>query len=213
MHAGAVQRKSRLYRPGLTKAETSSRVSPLAMTVRHRRQRARPDGATLKRYVLCFCLKPLLLTGAGCGCGGTGVGAGTAFFLRQRFTRRSQSSGSKINEESYIGGHTAVCALGVWSVNVHYAPLFLAGGCGAFMYIETFPFHRCVSLPRALEAHNSRARRPRSGRPRVRHAAWHTLSSGAGARARAGLYIRHTQGARSEAAVQVWPAGFAAGFK
>ena len=66
---------------------------------------------------------------------------------------------------------------------------------------RTFPFHRCVSLPRALEAHNSRARRPRSGRPRVRHAAWHTLSSGAGARARAGLYIRHTQGARSEAAL------------
>jgi hypothetical protein len=32
MHAGAVQRKSRVYRPGLTKAQTSSRVSPLAMT-------------------------------------------------------------------------------------------------------------------------------------------------------------------------------------
>ena len=83
----------------------------MAMTVRHRRQRARPDGAALMRYVLCFCLKPLLLTGAGCGCGGTGVGAGTAFFLRQRFTRISQSSGSKINEEPYIGGHTQLCVL------------------------------------------------------------------------------------------------------
>ena len=134
MHAGAVHRKSIVYRPGLTKAQTSSRVSPLAMTVRHRRQRARPDGATLKRYVLCFCLKPLLLTGAGCGCGGTGVGAGTAFFLRQRFTRRSQSSGSKINEEPYIGGHTQLRVLLVWSVNVHYAPLFLAGGCGAYVH-------------------------------------------------------------------------------
>ena len=112
MHAGAVQRKSIVYHPGLTNAETSSRVSPLAMTARHRRQRARPDGAALMRYVLCFCLKPLLLAGAGCdGGGGTGVGAGTAFFLRQRFTRRSQSSGSKINEEPYIGGHTQLCVL------------------------------------------------------------------------------------------------------
>ena len=134
MHAGAVQRKSIVYRPGLTKAQTSSRVSPLAMTVRHRRQRARPDGAALMRYVLCFCLKPLLLTGAGCGCGGTGVGAGTAFFLRQRFTRISQSSGSKINEEPYIGGHTQLRVLLVWSVNVHYAPLFLAGGCGVCVH-------------------------------------------------------------------------------
>ena len=32
MHAGAVQRKSIVYHPGLTNAETSSRVSPLAMT-------------------------------------------------------------------------------------------------------------------------------------------------------------------------------------
>ena len=109
MHEGAVQRKSSVYRPGFTKAETSSRVSPLPMTARHRRQRARPDGAALMRYVLCFCLNPLLLAGAGCdGGGGTGVGAGTALFLRQRFTRRLQLSGSKINEEAYIGGVAAV---------------------------------------------------------------------------------------------------------
>ena len=159
MHAGAVQRKSIVYRPGRTKAQTSSRVSPLAMTVRHRRQRARPDGAALMRYVLCFCLKPLLLTGEGCGCGGTGVGAGTAFFLRQRFTRRSQSSGSKINEEPYIGGHTQLRVLLVWSVNVHYAPPILAHA--AMLYHDaqrTFLFHMCVHLPRS----RSTTRRPRA---------------------------------------------------
>ena len=74
MHAGAVQRKSSVYRPGLTKAQTSSRVSPFAMTDRHRRQRARPDGAALMRYVDFSCLKPLHLVGAGCG-GGGGTGA------------------------------------------------------------------------------------------------------------------------------------------
>ena len=92
IHAGAVQRKSRVYRPGLTKAQTSSRVSPFAMTARHRRQRPRPDGAALMRYVLFFCLKPLL-TGAGCGGAVLGAGADTntgtgAFLLRWRFTRR-----------------------------------------------------------------------------------------------------------------------------
>ena len=101
IHAGAVQRKSRVYRPGLTKAQTSSRVSPLAMTARHRRQRPRPDGAALIRYVLFFGLKPLLLTGAGCG-GAVGAGAGTntgvgTFFLRWRFAGSSHTSGSQIN--------------------------------------------------------------------------------------------------------------------
>ena len=51
IHTEAVQRKSRVYRPGLTKAQTSSRASPLAMHIRHRRQRPRHDGATLMRYV------------------------------------------------------------------------------------------------------------------------------------------------------------------
>eukprot|EP00964_Phaeocystis_antarctica_P142719 scaffold108050_cov78-Phaeocystis_antarctica.AAC.1 len=45
IHAEAVQRKSREYRPGLTNTQTSSRVSPLAITARHRRQRPRPDGS------------------------------------------------------------------------------------------------------------------------------------------------------------------------
>eukprot|EP00964_Phaeocystis_antarctica_P031726 scaffold17938_cov61-Phaeocystis_antarctica.AAC.3 len=102
IHAGAAQRKSRVYRPGRTKAQTSSRVSPLAMTARHRRQRARPDGATLMRYVLFFCLKPLLLMGAGCGCGGAvaGPNAGTgAFLLRWSFAGSSHKSGRRINVE------------------------------------------------------------------------------------------------------------------
>ena len=74
MHAGVVQRKSSVYRPGRTKAQTSSRVSPLTMTARHRRQRARPDGASLIRYVLFFCLKPLLDAGREDGGGGAGEG-------------------------------------------------------------------------------------------------------------------------------------------
>ena len=104
MHAGAVQRKSKVYRPGLTKTQTSSRASPLAMTARHRRQRPRPDGAALIRYVLFFCLKPLLLTGAGCG-GAVGEGARTntgvgTFFLRWRFAGSSHTSGSQINMDA-----------------------------------------------------------------------------------------------------------------
>eukprot|EP00964_Phaeocystis_antarctica_P139753 scaffold104561_cov66-Phaeocystis_antarctica.AAC.1 len=76
IHAGAVQRMSSVYRPGRTKAQTSSRASPLGMQRRQRRHRARPVGAALMRYVLFFCLKPLLLTGAGCG-SAVGAGAGT----------------------------------------------------------------------------------------------------------------------------------------
>ena len=110
MHAGAVQRKSIVYLPGLTKAQTSSRVSPLAMTARHRRQRARPDGAALMRYVDFACLKPLHLVGAGCG-GGGGAGAGGAFFLlRWRFAGRLQSSGNRISWEPYMGHRWAVGA-------------------------------------------------------------------------------------------------------
>ena len=96
MHAEAVQRKSRVYRPGLTKAQTSSRVSPLAITARHRRQRSRPDGATHMWYVLCFGLKPLLLMRAGRGGGGAGAGTG-AFLLRWRLTGSSQTSGKRIS--------------------------------------------------------------------------------------------------------------------
>ena len=106
MHAGSVQRKSRVYRPGLTNAQTSSRVSPLAMHVRHRRQRPRPDGATHMWYVLCFCLKPLLLMRAGRGGGGAGAGAGTntgtgAFLLR--FTGSSHTSGRRISMGFTLG--------------------------------------------------------------------------------------------------------------
>ena len=110
MHAGAVQRKRRVFRPGLTKAQTSSRVSPLAMTARHRRQRARPDGDTLILYVDFSCLKPLHLIGASCG-GGRGAGAGgTGSFclLRWRFTGRLQSSGNRISWEPYMGFRWAV---------------------------------------------------------------------------------------------------------
>ena len=96
MHAGSVQRKSRVYRPGLTNAQTSSRVSPLAMHVRHRRQRPRPDDATLMQYVIFFCLKPLLLMRAGRGGGGAGAGTG-AFLLRWRLTGSSQTSGKRIS--------------------------------------------------------------------------------------------------------------------
>ena len=162
MHAGAVQRKSRVYRPGLTKAQTSSRVSPLAMTVRHRRQRARPDGAALMRYVLFSCLKPLHLIGTACG-GGGGAGAGgmgSFFLLRWRFTGRLQSSGNRISWEPYMGFR--------WAVD------------GA-------PVHTCPTRALALAA----ARSPRGTRLRRRRP-----------RARAGLCVqRHTQGARSEAAL------------
>ena len=103
MHAGAVQRMSSVYLPGRTKAQTSSRASPLGMQRRQRRHRARPVGAALMRYVLFLCLKPLLLTGAGCG-GAVGEGAGTntgvgTFFLRWRFAGSSHTSGSQINME------------------------------------------------------------------------------------------------------------------
>ena len=61
MHVDSVHRNSSVYRPGLTKTQTSSRVAPLEMEFRHRRQRLRPVGALLMRYVLRCCLKPLLL--------------------------------------------------------------------------------------------------------------------------------------------------------
>jgi len=54
------------------------------------------------RYVLFFCLKPLLLMGAGCGCGGAvaGPNAGTgAFLLRWSFAGSSHKSGRRINVE------------------------------------------------------------------------------------------------------------------
>ena len=121
MHAGAVQRKSRVYRPGLTKAQTSSRVSPFAMTDRHRRQCPRPDGDTLMRYVDFSCLKPLHLVGAGCGGGGgTGAGLGTFFLLRWRFTGRLQSSGNRISWEPYMAHRWAVGA----AVYLPHTPLF-----------------------------------------------------------------------------------------
>ena len=172
MHAGAVHRKSIVYRPGLTKAQTSSRVSPLAMTVRHRRQRARPDGAALMRYVLFSCLKPLHLIGTACG-GGGGAGAGgmgSFFLLRWRFTGRLQSSGNRISWEPYMGFR--------WAVD------------GA-------PVHTCPTRALALAA----ARSPRGTRLRRR-------------RRRAGLRAARGAvggGSQRAAAVQVWPAGFAAG--
>ena len=102
IHAEAVQRKSRVYRPGLTKAQTSSRVSPLAITARHRRQRPRPDGATHMWYVIFFCLKPLLLMRAGRGGGGAGAGTG-AFLLRWRLTGSSHTSGRRISMSFPLG--------------------------------------------------------------------------------------------------------------
>ena len=121
MHAGAVQRKSSVYRPGLTKAQTSSRVSPFAMTDRHRRQCPRPDGATLMRYVDFSCLKPLQLVSAGCGGGsGTGAGLGTFFLLRWRFAGRLQSSGNRISWEPYMAHRWAVGA----AVYLPHTPLF-----------------------------------------------------------------------------------------
>ena len=74
------------------------------MTARHRRQRPRPDGAALMRYVLCFCLKPLLE--AGCdGGGGVRTDTSASFFLRWRFVGGgSHRSGRKITEEPYIRG-------------------------------------------------------------------------------------------------------------
>ena len=87
----------------------------MAMTVRHRRQRARPDGAALMRYVLFLCLKPLLDAGCGGGAGVLGVGVGTntgaGLVLRLRFTGgRSHRSGRKIKEEPCMGGHV----VGYW---------------------------------------------------------------------------------------------------
>ena len=106
MHACAVQRKRRVYRPGLTKAQTSIRVSPLAITARHRRQRPRPDGATLRRYVLDFCVKPLLDASLGDSC----VCVGATFVLRWRFTGgRSQRSGITIKEEPYMSASATRC--------------------------------------------------------------------------------------------------------
>ena len=82
----------------------------MAMTARHRRQRARPDGAALMRYVDFACLKPLHLVGAGCGGGGGAGACGTGGFclLRWRFTGRLQSSGNRISWEPYMGFRWAV---------------------------------------------------------------------------------------------------------
>ena len=55
MHA--VQRSSTVDRPGRTKAQISTRGAPLAIALRHLRQRPRPVGARLRRYVLLRCLK------------------------------------------------------------------------------------------------------------------------------------------------------------
>ena len=70
--------------------QIGGQVAPLA-NYEHRRQRPRPDGAALMRYVLFFCLKPLLLAGAGCG-GAVGAGAGSnaglEALIRWRFTGR-----------------------------------------------------------------------------------------------------------------------------
>ena len=56
------------------------------------------------RYVLCFCLKPLLE--AGCdGGGGVRTDTSASFFLRWRFVGGgSHRSGRKITEEPYIRG-------------------------------------------------------------------------------------------------------------
>ena len=56
IHAGAVQRKSRVYRPGLTKAQTSSRVSPFAMTVR-----PTPAAAPTPRRCRAYAVRALFL--------------------------------------------------------------------------------------------------------------------------------------------------------
>ena len=57
----------------------------------------------LMRYVLFFCLKPLLLTSAWCD-GVVGAGAGTntgvgAFLLCWRIAGSSHTSGRRINDE------------------------------------------------------------------------------------------------------------------
>ena len=76
----------------------------MRQTARHRRQRPRPDGAALMRYVLCFCVKPLLEAGRDGG-GGVRTGASASFVLRWRFVGGgSHRSGGKITEEPYIRG-------------------------------------------------------------------------------------------------------------
>ena len=84
------------------------------------------------------------------------------------------------------------------------------------MCIETFPFHRCVSLPRALEAHNSGAEAALRSAARSPCGVAHTLVRRRRARAGRPIYTTHTRsavggGSQRAAAVQVWPAGFAAG--
>ena len=71
-----------------------------------------------------------------------------------------------------------------------------------------------MNLPRALEAHNPGAEA--ALRSAARSPCGGTHVSGAGARARGPADIRHTRsavggGSQRAAAVQVWPAGFAAG--
>ena len=56
------------------------------------------------RYVLCFCVKPLLEAGRDGG-GGVRTGASASFVLRWRFVGGgSHRSGGKITEEPYIRG-------------------------------------------------------------------------------------------------------------
>ena len=52
-------------------------------------------------YVLCFCLKPLLLMRAGRGGGGAGAGVGMGA-LPLHSTGSSHTSGRRINEEPYM---------------------------------------------------------------------------------------------------------------
>ena len=59
-------------------------------------------------YVLCFCLKPLLLMRAGRGGGGAGAGAGMntgagAFLLPLCFTGSSHTSGRRISMGFTLG--------------------------------------------------------------------------------------------------------------
>ena len=73
------------------------------MTARHRRQRPRPDGAALMRYVLCFCVKPLLEAGRDGG-GGVRTGASAILSLRWLAGGGSHRSGRKITEEPCMWG-------------------------------------------------------------------------------------------------------------